>query len=103
MVSYKVRRYTSNKNFSKKTIDKSEGVCYTNNARGKEKQATDKVKIKLEKEIENCYECPFTVYIYEQGFCGTCCKFNPYVIIPNKGIYEKCPFRKEKQNETLVL
>lgn len=53
----------------------------------------EKINIKFEKEIENCYECPFTEYIYEQGFCGTCCKFKEYAVIPKKGIREKCPFK----------
>jgi len=59
------------------------------------------MKITFEKEIENCYECPFREYIYEQGFCGECCRFNVYQKIPCKGILKSCPFLKgEKSNGT---
>ena len=57
----------------------------------------EKVKIKFEKEIENCHECPFTEYIYEQGFCGICCKFGAYAVVPKEGIRKECPFRVENE------
>lgn len=47
------------------------------------------------KTIEKCTECPFTIHIYEQGFCGNCCKFITYGTIPNKGILKDCPLKKE--------
>lgn len=57
-----------------------------------------KVTIKIEKEIENCYECPLTTEVYTQGFCGTVCEFDTYSIIPREGILKNCPFRKENKN-----
>lgn len=51
-----------------------------------------KVLIKYEKEIENCYQCPFKEWHSEQGFCADCCKFINYGKIPRKGILKKCPF-----------
>lgn len=55
-----------------------------------------KIIIKFEKEIEHCYECPFTERVWEQGFSGTCCKFNYYITIPKQGVLESCPFLKEE-------
>lgn len=45
--------------------------------------------------IERCTECPFTVHVYEQGFCGNCCKFDIYTTISNKGTLKNCPLKKE--------
>lgn len=45
--------------------------------------------------IKRCTECPFTVHVYEQGFCGDCCKFDMYTTIPNKGTLKNCPLKKE--------
>ena len=53
--------------------------------------------IKFEKEINNCYECPCTTYVHEQGFSGVCCNFITYGDIPQKGILKDCPFREENK------
>ena len=55
--------------------------------------------IKYEKEINHCYECPFTEKICSQGFSATCCQFILYGIIPEEGIQESCPFKEANKNE----
>ena len=56
----------------------------------------DKVIVEFKKEIHNCSECPFTVEIYEQGYCATDCQLcGAYSTIPKEGIRKDCPFRKE--------
>lgn len=47
------------------------------------------------KIIKECTKCPFTIHIYEQGFCGDCCKFDVYTKIPNSGILKNCSLKKE--------
>jgi hypothetical protein len=50
------------------------------------------MKIKVEMEIEHCYECPFKVRVYEQGYAATeCTKPPPYNPIAEKGILPECP------------
>ena len=53
------------------------------------------MKIKIEMEIENCYNCPFIRKIYEQGYCATVCDHIMYGEIPKKGIRKDCPFSKK--------
>lgn len=56
------------------------------------------MKIKIEMEIEHCYQCPFKIKIYEQGYSAfDCSKLGAYRTIPDKGIRNDCPFRKEKE------
>ena len=55
------------------------------------------MKIKIEMEIENCYDCPFTRKVYEQGYSATDCKYIAYGEIPKKGIRKDCPFLKEER------
>ena len=51
------------------------------------------MKIKIEMEIENCYDCPFKTHIYEQGYSATeCTKLPPYSSIAEKGVLPNCPF-----------
>ena len=51
------------------------------------------MKVKIEMEIENCYECPFKARVYEQGYSATdCTKLPPYRPIENRGIRKDCPF-----------
>ena len=57
------------------------------------------MKIKIEMEIENCYDCPFAHKVYEQGYCATECKHIMYGEIPRKGIRKDCPFLKEKSRK----
>lgn len=55
------------------------------------------MKIKIEMDIENCYECPFKTRVYEQGYSATeCTKLPPYSSIEDEGIREDCPFREAK-------
>lgn len=58
------------------------------------------MKIKIELQIENCYECPFKKRVYEQGYSATDCTKTgiPYDTIPPKGIKKNCPFRKSEEN-----
>lgn len=54
-----------------------------------------KVIIRIEKEIENCFDCPFVKKVYEHGYSGSdCSKLGCYSTIPEKGIRKDCPFRK---------
>ena len=56
----------------------------------------DKVIIKIEKEIEHCYECPYAYDVYEQGYSGTeCSELGIYKEIPKEGIRKDCPFRNK--------
>lgn len=57
------------------------------------------MKIIIEKEIENCYECPFHSYVSEQGYCADECKYISYGTIPEKGILKNCPFKKTGREE----
>lgn len=53
--------------------------------------------IKIEEEIEHCYQCPYAVSWVEQGAHGTdCSKIDNYASIPDKGIRKDCPFRETK-------
>jgi hypothetical protein len=62
----------------------------------KERKKRKIMKIKVEMEINNCYECPFKVRIYEHGYCATdCSKCGPYSAIPKVGFREDCPFLKK--------
>lgn len=55
------------------------------------------MKVKIEMEIENCYECPFKVYVYEQGYSATeCAKLPLYNPIAGKGVLPNCPFLPNK-------
>lgn len=55
------------------------------------------MKVKIEMEIENCYECPFKTYVYEQGYSATeCSKLPPYSSIAEKGVLPNCPFLPNK-------
>ena len=55
------------------------------------------MKIKIEMEVEHCYQCPFKVRIYEQGYSASdCSKLGSYRTIPDKGIRNDCPFRDDK-------
>lgn len=58
--------------------------------------------IKYEKEINNCYECPFKERVYEHGFSGTLCHFKlGYETIPKHGIFDDCIFKQgELKDET---
>lgn len=57
----------------------------------------DKVNV-----IEHCYECPFKTHYSEHGFCGDCCKFIAYGLIPAYGgILEKCPMKGRKISFTV--
>ena len=51
--------------------------------------------IKIEMEIENCYNCPFIRKIHEHGYCATVCHIM-YGEIPLKGIRKDCPFLKKQ-------
>lgn len=54
------------------------------------------MKIKIEMEINNCYECPFTVKVREHGYSDTeCSKKGSYSSIPTQGIREDCPFKNQ--------
>ena len=44
------------------------------------------MKIKIEMEIENCYDCPFKTRIYEQGYSAIECT--------KIGFRPDCPFLK---------
>lgn len=51
------------------------------------------MKIKVDMNITNCYECPFKQEVYTQGYCGTTCsKLGVYHTIPKQGIDKYCPF-----------
>lgn len=52
--------------------------------------------IKIEMEIENCYNCPFVHKIHEHGYCATVCQHIMYGKIPLEGIREDCPFLKKQ-------
>lgn len=57
------------------------------------------MKIKIEMEIENCYECPFKTRICEQGYSATeCTKLPPYRPIESRGIRKDCPFLTQNKN-----
>ena len=52
------------------------------------------MKIKIEIEIENCYECPFAKEVREMGYCATeCGQLGCYSTIPDRGIRKDCPFK----------
>lgn len=53
------------------------------------------MKIKIELDIQNCYECPFVENIHEHGFCGNCCQKIAYGMIPKQGIRKDCPFKNK--------
>lgn len=53
------------------------------------------MKINIEMEIENCYDCPFKIKVREHGYSATdCTKLPPYHTIPEKEIRADCPFLK---------
>lgn len=52
------------------------------------------MKIKIEIEIENCYECPFAKEVREMGYCATdCSQLGCYSTIPDRGVRKDCPFK----------
>lgn len=58
------------------------------------------MKVQLFHEIKNCYDCPFAVKIYQQGYSSTdCSKLGAYSTIPKKGIHKNCPFKNETLNK----
>ena len=60
------------------------------------------MKIKIEMEIENCYDCPFKIRVYEQGYCATdCAKLPPYHKIADKGLRLDCPFLSQQKNKNI--
>lgn len=50
--------------------------------------------IKIEKEILNCYECPYKKYYTEQGFSGNICSLQAYLKCEENCIPKYCPLRK---------
>lgn len=58
------------------------------------------MKIKIEMEIENCYDCPFKTRIYELGYCATeCAKLPPFHKIAREGLRPDCPFLKQEKDD----
>jgi hypothetical protein len=56
------------------------------------------MKIKIEMEIENCYDCPFKMKVYEHGYSAIdCTKLPPYHTIAQEGIRTDCPFLKQQE------
>jgi hypothetical protein len=50
--------------------------------------------IKIEIEIQNCNECPFTMKVDEMGYHAIeCSKLGCYSTIPEQGIRKDCPFK----------
>ena len=61
-----------------------------------------KIKIKIEMEIENCYDCPFKEKVREHGYSVTeCIKLPPYHTIALEGIRTDCPFLKQQKEESV--
>ena len=59
------------------------------------------MKVKVELDIKECQDCPFTVHIYEQGYSGTdCTKLGAYATIPRQGFRPDCPLLKEQEKTT---
>lgn len=58
----------------------------------------EKVVIRVEQEVEDCFECPYCVQNTEvltiDGYCG---RGDFKIDNAFSGVAEKCPFRKEKQ------
>lgn len=52
------------------------------------------MEIKIEMKIENCRECPYKTYVYEQGYQATeCTKLPAYSEIAVTGVRHDCPFQ----------
>ena len=52
------------------------------------------MEIVYKANIEHCYQCPFKSYYVEHGFSGYICKkAEKFLVVPDKGINEKCPFK----------
>jgi len=58
-----------------------------------------KVKVKFEKDIEDCYCCPLKETVREMGSTFDVCRMlDGYdAIIPHEGIHKSCPFREENK------
>lgn len=62
------------------------------------------MKVKVELEITECQNCPFTDHVYEQGYCGTdCTKLGAYTKIPRQGFRPDCPLLKEQETTKMII
>jgi hypothetical protein len=62
------------------------------------------MKIKIEMEIEHCYQCPYADYVSEMGYNGTECKLlGAYSTIPQTGIKKNCPFLQKPLDKSLKV
>lgn len=58
------------------------------------------MKIKIEMEIESCYDCPFKIHVSEHGYSATeCTKLPPYHEIAHNGFRPDCSFLKQQKNK----
>ena len=58
----------------------------------------EKVIIRVEKEVENCFECPYCLQNPEMfTYAGRCVRGDFTIDDTFSGVAEKCPFRKESQ------
>ena len=61
------------------------------------------MKVKIELEIKECQNCPFTDHVYEHGCYETdCTKLGAYAKIPRQGFRPDCPLLKEQENPKMI-
>lgn len=62
------------------------------------------MKVKVELEVKECQNCPFTDHTYEHGCYETdCTKLGAYAKIPRQGFRPDCPLLKEQENPKMII
>ena len=62
------------------------------------------MKVKVELEVKECQNCPFTDHAYEPGCYETdCTKLGAYAKIPRQGFRPDCPLLKEQENPKMII
>lgn len=62
------------------------------------------MKVKVELEVKECQNCPFTDHAYEHGCYETdCTKLGAYAKIPRQGFRPDCPLLKEQKNPKMII
>lgn len=62
------------------------------------------MKVKVELEVKECQNCPFTDHAYEHGCYETdCTKLGAYAKIPRQGFRPDCPLLKEQENPKMII
>lgn len=64
--------------------------------------ATDKIVIRVEQEVEDCFECPYcvqdlTTFITAGITAGECSRGEFKILNVFHGVHKDCPFRKGGQ------